>query len=268
MLTFFRHIRKSLLGSGQARKYFLYAVDEFILIVAGILVAMQINNWNEERKIQKQVELQLMNLKGAIQSDLVSYDRYLMIEGFRFHAIEYLLELAGETIKYYDNYNYDKFPNRWDYLWDKPIPGDFNREFVEVCFSVIDIPPAGAIINNTAMQEFTNSGLFSELDNTELKMKITEYYRNANLWYTGKFWEDNTDLAYRVEEFIENQYQIDLRRMEDVKDPIRLIRSNKPIIIKFHGLLDKISLNCLRFLNSQVIAENVISAIDHELEKG
>ena len=50
MLTFFRRIRKGLLGSGQARKYLLYAIGEIALVVIGILIALQINNWNEWRK--------------------------------------------------------------------------------------------------------------------------------------------------------------------------------------------------------------------------
>ena len=57
MLTFFRHIRKSLLGSGQARKYLLYAIGEIALVVIGILIALQINNQNiykQERSIEKE----------------------------------------------------------------------------------------------------------------------------------------------------------------------------------------------------------------------
>ena len=63
MLTFFRRIRKSLLGEGAASKYLLYAVGEgaaskyllyavgeIALVVIGILIALQINNWNEWRK--------------------------------------------------------------------------------------------------------------------------------------------------------------------------------------------------------------------------
>ena len=50
MLTFFRKIRKNLQGSGQTRKYLLYAIGEIALVVIGILIALQVNNWNERRK--------------------------------------------------------------------------------------------------------------------------------------------------------------------------------------------------------------------------
>jgi hypothetical protein len=50
MIAFFRRIRKGLLSSGQARKYLLYAIGEIALVVIGILIALQVNNSNEERK--------------------------------------------------------------------------------------------------------------------------------------------------------------------------------------------------------------------------
>ena len=66
MLTFFRHIRKSLLGSGQVRKYLVYAIGEIALVVIGILIALQINNWNQQRidssKRQDYIKLLLRDL--------------------------------------------------------------------------------------------------------------------------------------------------------------------------------------------------------------
>lgn len=50
MLTFLRKIRKKLLAENKFSKYLLYALGEIILVVIGILIALQINNWNESRK--------------------------------------------------------------------------------------------------------------------------------------------------------------------------------------------------------------------------
>jgi len=50
MIKFFRNIRQSLLQDGKTSKYFKYAIGEIILVVIGILIALQINNWNEQRK--------------------------------------------------------------------------------------------------------------------------------------------------------------------------------------------------------------------------
>jgi len=66
MLTFFRRIRKGLLGDGATSKYLLYAIGEILLVVIGILIALQINNWNEERKDRKMEINYLKNLKNEL----------------------------------------------------------------------------------------------------------------------------------------------------------------------------------------------------------
>ncbi|PIB39236.1 DUF6090 family protein [Maribacter sp. 4G9] len=53
MIKFFRKIRQNLLMENKTGKYFKYAVGEIILVVIGILIALQINNWNENRKSTK-----------------------------------------------------------------------------------------------------------------------------------------------------------------------------------------------------------------------
>ena len=50
MIKLFRHIRQNLLSEGKTGKYFKYAIGEIILVVIGILIALQINNWNEVKK--------------------------------------------------------------------------------------------------------------------------------------------------------------------------------------------------------------------------
>ena len=49
MIKFFRHIRKNLLMENKTSKYFKYAIGEIVLVVIGILIALQINNWNDRR---------------------------------------------------------------------------------------------------------------------------------------------------------------------------------------------------------------------------
>ena len=50
MIKFFRKIRQNLLTEGKTGKYLKYAVGEVVLVVIGILIALQINNWNEAKK--------------------------------------------------------------------------------------------------------------------------------------------------------------------------------------------------------------------------
>jgi hypothetical protein len=50
MIKFFRKIRQQLLNENKFSKYLLYAIGEIVLVVIGILIALQINNWNENKK--------------------------------------------------------------------------------------------------------------------------------------------------------------------------------------------------------------------------
>ena len=54
MIKFFRKIRQRLLTENKFSKYLLYAIGEILLVVVGILIALQINNSNESRKIRNQ----------------------------------------------------------------------------------------------------------------------------------------------------------------------------------------------------------------------
>jgi len=58
MIKFFRKIRQKLLNENRFSKYLIYAIGEIILVMIGILLALQVNNWNELRK-KEQSEIQL-----------------------------------------------------------------------------------------------------------------------------------------------------------------------------------------------------------------
>jgi len=49
MIKVFRKIRQNLLSENKLSEYLLYAAGEIFLVVVGILIALQINNWNENR---------------------------------------------------------------------------------------------------------------------------------------------------------------------------------------------------------------------------
>ncbi len=60
MIPFFRKTRKKLADDNKPMKYTRYAIGEILLVVIGILIALQINNWNEERK-SKVTEINVLN---------------------------------------------------------------------------------------------------------------------------------------------------------------------------------------------------------------
>jgi hypothetical protein len=64
MFKFFRTVRRGLLAESRFSRYFLYAIGEIILVVIGILIALQINNWNEARKLRAQEHQLLADLRS------------------------------------------------------------------------------------------------------------------------------------------------------------------------------------------------------------
>ena len=88
MLRFFRRLRQNFLVENKTTKYLLYALGEIILIVIGILVALQINNWNEankERRLEAQlIHLLISDLEGKKQENLSDLNDCIMtIERFK-----------------------------------------------------------------------------------------------------------------------------------------------------------------------------------------
>lgn len=73
MLKFFRSIRKDILENGKTSNYFKYAIGEIVLVVIGILLALQINNWNERRKLKEQQ----LTFTASLKQDLTSDIKYL-----------------------------------------------------------------------------------------------------------------------------------------------------------------------------------------------
>ena len=70
MIKFFRQIRFKLMGENKTSKYFKYAIGEIVLVVIGILIALQINTWNEEKNEIKAENNFYTNLKVDLNQDL------------------------------------------------------------------------------------------------------------------------------------------------------------------------------------------------------
>jgi len=72
MIKFFRKIRYDLMEKNKTGKYFKYAIGEIVLVVIGILIALQINNWNENQKLEKTTEDYYTQLLDDLNNDIIS----------------------------------------------------------------------------------------------------------------------------------------------------------------------------------------------------
>jgi hypothetical protein len=77
MIKFFRKIRQRLLAENKVSKYILYAIGEIVLVVIGIVIALQINNQNQERIKQERVDEIIVNIQADISLD-IGYSNWLI----------------------------------------------------------------------------------------------------------------------------------------------------------------------------------------------
>ena len=78
MIKFFRKIRQRLLTENKFSKYLLYAIGEIALVMIGILLALQVNNWNEEQQLKKERITILQNLKEDLTNDIENYQHSIL----------------------------------------------------------------------------------------------------------------------------------------------------------------------------------------------
>lgn len=97
MINFFKHIRKSYLMENKTGKYFKYAIGEIILVVIGILIALQINNWNENRKENIKTLSFLENIKNDLVQDTIQINRTLKNVKYVIEDLKTLLKSEGFT---------------------------------------------------------------------------------------------------------------------------------------------------------------------------
>lgn len=107
MIKFFRHIRKSLLMESKTSKYFKYALGEILLVMIGILLALQINSWNQKRLDRIEEKNILSNLHDEfLENKRLSTNNIASIRGAMKANIE-IMNLMGSSDDELQNHNLD-----------------------------------------------------------------------------------------------------------------------------------------------------------------
>lgn len=116
MLYFFRKIRKALFTEGKLWQYVLYALGEIVLVVIGILIALQIDNANEEKKsrdfeqeILNQVYVNLTKDKESLEQIALNFEKAIRSSGRILEAVEDFQ--PNDSLKYWlgDVVQFDRF---------------------------------------------------------------------------------------------------------------------------------------------------------------
>ena len=106
MLKLFRKIRRKLIDEGKIRRYLIYAFGEIILIVFGILIALQVKNLNEDRKTRTEEVQILKDLIIEIESDFVSINYNIERHSEAINSCKVLLDIFEKNIDYNDSLSF------------------------------------------------------------------------------------------------------------------------------------------------------------------
>lgn len=92
MLRLFSKIRNKLLVNRNISKYLLYAFGEIILVIIGILIALYINNWNQERQQAVKVEMIFNELLKNLETDILNAEEAIVLQEHKDSLIQRVLK--------------------------------------------------------------------------------------------------------------------------------------------------------------------------------
>jgi hypothetical protein len=105
MIKFFRNIRQNLLNEGKTANYLKYAIGEIVLVVIGILIALSINNWNQER-INNINEMKVLGeLKNDLDATIKDLDYTILFIRQSIDSTIVLLEYIDAQVPYDTSFN-------------------------------------------------------------------------------------------------------------------------------------------------------------------
>ena len=100
MKGFLRDIRNKLVEEGRLRKYAVYAVSEIFLVVVGILIALQVNNWNESRKLDREEQVVLKELRADLEINVRRLDSCLRYDEGVVSSLDIIIEHLDKRLPY------------------------------------------------------------------------------------------------------------------------------------------------------------------------
>ena len=177
MIKFFSKIRYKLMETGKTGRYFKYAIGEILLVVIGILIALQINNWNESRK-DRQIETKAL---VALQLEFTeSLNRInLLMKTKKNHenqARQYAQIISNDSLSRAEKGAVD-------------APG-VNRRILAV--------------NNSALKSLMNTGDFSKIKNDSLKTALNIWFNSIDMYLINE--AQYEDVTIKRSNFLEDKF--------------------------------------------------------------
>jgi tetratricopeptide (TPR) repeat protein len=222
MIKFFRKIRQKLLSENKFSKYLIYAIGEIVLVVIGILIALQINTWNEHKKTLAKERLMLASLLEDFEDNT--------------RNIEFILNAYTNAV--------DGLKRKLTYIGKDA--SDFDQEMKN---DLITVSYAKSGLVSGALNALLNSDQIGLIKNSELKKLLTSYPYNMDI-FLNQLDEVNEYIMKTHIPLIDSYISLLERSNEQIAYPKLL-----PNIIQsdYNGLLNEVKFQNLIFREIQLI---------------
>ncbi len=151
MLKIFRKIRQKLLSETKVTQYLVYAFGEIILVVVGILIALAINNGNQNRINHQNEQTYLLGLLAEFQTSKLKLSKLIAVNQQNYSGAKQILEYMATEL-------------------EPPTEADFSVLLYQTFSADIAFNP-----NNSLLYEMINSGNLKNLSNTQLRKQLTNW---------------------------------------------------------------------------------------------
>ncbi|PWN05490.1 DUF6090 family protein [Rhodohalobacter mucosus] len=182
MISLFRRIRQKLIGDWNVRRYLLYAIGEILLVVIGILIALQVNNWNEHRKSLDKERYYLNSIKASIELSQDELNRVI-------HDAESIVNSA-DTLFIILSYE---------------LQDQYEPLFIDsLLFNVRDYSLIS--LNDGGIQEILNTGSMDIIQDEEIRVILASW--NERIHQIRKFEDETLYSSRRYSEYISKYFDI------------------------------------------------------------
>jgi hypothetical protein len=151
MVKVFRNFRRGIFTEGKFSNYLVYAVGEIILVVIGILIALAINNSNQNRQRLEKEQIYLAGLKDEFYASKLKLGELIRINRQSYEGARSILEYISDT----------SAPPR-------------KEEFSELLYNTFAFDLAFNP-NNSLLNEMISSGSLKDLTNPDLRIHLTNW---------------------------------------------------------------------------------------------
>ncbi len=243
MINFFRKIRRKLLSKGNLKRYLFYAVGEILLVMVGILLALQVNNWNQQ-KINNKKELKaLLDLNKEFK---LNEERIKLKQNLRISIVPTLENYVGLISSGNAEYSSFEALHSTQFLFGMTNP---SNGVIDALISSGDI----SLISNDSLKYF----LADWKNQTDNLYENEQILWNSGLQYIGIYNKIIPDPR-------ESWNGWDNEKLEMAFDVLTSNIEYKNNLVGFQGVNKIVIVECKTILD---LLENVLILLDEEISK-